>query len=112
MWIETDAYGRIQEIEVDSARLLGLSPRGAAARDLRLFFPQSFRFVHELMRAANYQTVEHTLQLYPRDRKPLRVRVRIEPCAAEGTAAFLRWTLERVEPITHAAMALQAPDGR
>ena len=101
MWINTDAYGRIQEIEVESARMLGLSPRGAVARDLGLFFPQSFRFVRELVRAANYQVIEDTLQLYPRDRKPLRVRVRIEPCSAEGTPAFLRWTLERVPPSAH-----------
>jgi hypothetical protein len=95
MWIETDAFGLIQNLAGDSARLLGLSARGACARDLRLFFPASFRSVSELMRAANLHMVQATLDLYPRDRKRLRVLVRIEPSSAQAPSGLLRWTIER-----------------
>jgi hypothetical protein len=96
LWIETDPYGRVEDIAADAASLLGLSPRGAQSRDMRLFFPGSFGSVTDLLREAIFQTVEHTLELFPRDRKRLRVRVRIAPSPTPSSSSLLRWTIEPV----------------
>jgi hypothetical protein len=96
LWIETDAYGRIRDIAPDTATLLGLTARGACARDLRLFFPAAFRSLNELMREAHYQIVEGTHNLYPRDRRPVRVLIRIQPSSSDRFSTGLRWTFQRV----------------
>jgi nitrogen-specific signal transduction histidine kinase len=95
LWIETDAYGRVQDVAPEAARLLGLSARGLHSRDLRLFFPRSYSSVSELLRKAANQPVERAVDLYPRDRKPLRVLIQIGPAAPEASPTVLRWTIER-----------------
>ena len=66
LWIETDSHGTIQGIAPDTARLLGLSQRGAHARDVRLFFPTAYRPLSALLREAEDQAVEASYPLYPR----------------------------------------------
>ena len=88
LWIETDAYGRIQDIAPDTATLLGLAARGTCARDLRLFFPAAFRSLNELMREAHYQIVEGTHNLSARP----------QACASPPDSAVL------VRPILHGTM--------
>jgi hypothetical protein len=95
LWIDTDAYGRVQGAAPEAARLLGLSARGLQSRDLRLFFPRSYRSVTELLRAAACEPVESAVDLYPRDRKPLRVLIQIGPAEPEVSPTVLRWTIER-----------------
>ena len=98
LWIETDAYGRVQDAAPESARLLGLSPRGLYSRDLRLFFPHSYRSVSQLVRAATNQPVECAVDLYPRDRKPLPVLIQIRPSVTRQISpTVLRWTIERLD---------------
>jgi hypothetical protein len=96
LWMKTDAYGHIHDIAPDTASLLGLSARGAYERDARLFFPASYRSLSVLLREAGYQTVEGIHDLYPRDRKRVQVRVRIEPCSPDLSCRLRRWTLEPV----------------
>jgi hypothetical protein len=97
LWIETDTQGLIYGIAPDTAKLLGLSQRGAYARDVRLFFPTAYRPLSQLLREAEDQAVEASYPLYPRDRRPIHVHVRIAPCleasAAVGAVPLLRWTL-------------------
>ena len=96
LWIETDAHGMILGIAPDTARLLGLSQRGAHARDLRLFFPTAYRPLSALLRDAEGQVVEACYPLYPRDRRPIQVHLRISPCSpspSAGSNQLLRWTL-------------------
>ena len=98
MWIETDAHGTIHGIAPDTAQLLGLSQRGAHARDLRLFFPTAYRPLSALLRDAEDQAVEASFPLYPRDRRPIQVHVRIAPhspssSTGNGNHQLLRWTL-------------------
>jgi hypothetical protein len=96
LWMETDPYGRIESIAPETARLLGLSTRGAYARDFRLFFPTSFAALTALVRKAGSEHVETALDLYPRDRKPVPVLIRIESSAGDVGPSGLRWTLERL----------------
>ena len=94
LWIETDAHGVIHGIAPDTARLLGLSQRGAHARDLRLFFPTAYRPLSALLRDAEAQVVEASYPLYPRDRRPVQVHVRISPASSPSSGhLLLRWTL-------------------
>ena len=96
LWIETDAHGTIVGIAPDTARLLGLSQRGAHARDLRLFFPTAYRPLSELLRGVGEQVVEASYPLYPRDRRPVQVHLRISPQSpspSNGSHQLLRWTL-------------------
>ena len=96
LWIETDAHGMIHGIAPDTAKLLGLSQRGAHARDLRLFFPTAYTPLSALLRDAEDQVVEASYPLYPRDRRPIQVHLRISPCsppASPGSHQLLRWTL-------------------
>jgi hypothetical protein len=96
LWIETDAHGMILGIAPDTAKLLGLSQRGAHARDLRLFFPTAYTPLSALLRDAEDQVVEASYPLYPRDRRPIQVHLRISPCspaASPGSHQLLRWTL-------------------
>lgn len=96
LWIETDAHGMILGIAPDTAKLLGLSQRGAHARDLRLFFPTAYTPLSALLRDAEDQAVEASYPLYPRDRRPIKVHLRISPCAppaSPGSHQLLRWTL-------------------
>jgi hypothetical protein len=96
LWIETDAHGMILGIAPDTAKLLGLSQRGAHARDLRLFFPTAYRPLSALLRDAEDQVVEASYPLYPRDRRPIQVHVRISPytqSSPAGSHPLLRWTL-------------------
>jgi hypothetical protein len=94
LWIETDSRGTIQGIAPDTARLLGLSQRGAHARDLRLFFPTAYRPLSALLLEAEGQAVEASYPLYPRDRRPVQVHVRISRSpGANGSDQLLRWTL-------------------
>lgn len=98
LWIETDTHGMIYGIGLDTARLLGLSQRGAYARDVRLFFPTAYRTLSALLREAEDQVVEASYPLYPRDRRPVHVHVRISPCSpspsSNGAGPLLRWTLQ------------------
>lgn len=97
LWIETDTHGLIYGIAPDTARLLGLSQRGAYARDVRLFFPTAYRPLSALLREAGEQVVEGSYALYPRDRRPIHVRVRIAPStqpSSDRSVPLLRWTLQ------------------
>ena len=98
MWIDTDAHGTIHGIAPDTAKLLGLSQRGAHARDLRLFFPTAYRPLSALLRNAEAAAVEASFPLYPRDRRPVQVHLRISPCPTSLSSStehgpLLRWTL-------------------
>jgi hypothetical protein len=96
MWIETDAHGTIHGIAPDTAKLLGLSQRGAHARDLRLFFPTAYRPLSVMLRNAEAEAVEASFPLYPRDRRPVQVHLRISPSPTSSSTdngPLLRWTL-------------------
>jgi hypothetical protein len=93
LWIETDTHGVIHGIAPGTARLLGLSQRGAHARDLRLFFPTAYRPLSALLRDAEEHVVEASYPLYPRDRRPVQVHVRISPAPSPTGHPLLRWTL-------------------
>jgi hypothetical protein len=93
LWIQTDSLGSIHDLAPESASLLGLSARGACARDVRLFFPAAYGPLSMLMRDAQHRPVEGIYFLYPRSRKPVRVHVRISP-ASEPPSEVLEWELE------------------
>ena len=103
LWIETDSAGLIEAIGRETARLLGLSPRGAYARDLRMFFPASYHPISSLMSVAHHQPVEGLYRLHPRDRRPVDVRLRIAPFQdlprPERERGVLQWTLELAETV-------------
>jgi hypothetical protein len=93
LWVDTDPDGSIHSLAPETAGLLGLSARGARARDIRLFFPAAYGPIGVLMRDAQHRLVEGVYVLHPRNRKPVRVHVRISP-ASEAPSPVLRWRLE------------------
>jgi hypothetical protein len=111
LWIDTDAYGRVQDAAPEAARLLGLSTRGLYSRDLRLFFPHSYRSMSDLVRAAATQPVESAVDLYPRDRKPVPVLIQIQTSGPETSPPVLRWTIERLDrDVTAAGQLARVPE--
>jgi hypothetical protein len=97
LWIETDPYGRIEHIGPDAASLIGLPARRAVSRDVRLFFPASFSAISKFLRLGDNEVIAGTHELYPRDRKRVRVLLRVESSPdEEESAKLLRWTIERV----------------
>ena len=94
LWLETDTFGLIHDIAPEAARLLGLSARGARDRDVRLFFPSSFAALSQLLRDAGYSTVEGVHDLHPRDRKRMRMRLRMAACSDDVSCRRVRCTLE------------------
>ena len=95
LWIETDSHGTIQGIAPDTARLLGLSQRGAHARDVRLFFPTVYRPLSALLREAEEQVGRGSYPLYPRDRRPIQVHVRISPSPGDDRKPVVALDAER-----------------
>jgi hypothetical protein len=95
-WIETDPYGRIEDISAEAARLIGLSARGACSRDVRLFFPASFSALSRFLRLGDNETISGIHDLYPRDRKRVRVLLHVQASPEGASGKSLRWTLERV----------------
>ena len=97
LWVETDAYGVIYDLGPAAAGLLGFSRRGAHARDLRTFFPGSYRLLCGLLREAVARPVGARYTLHPRDRRPVPVDIHISPApdspGADTASQRLRWRL-------------------
>lgn len=93
LWMETDPNGSIHALASETAGLLGLSTRGARARDIRLFFPAAYVPISVMMRDAQHRLVEGEYSLHPRNRKPVRVHLRISP-ACEAPSPLLQWDVE------------------
>jgi hypothetical protein len=97
LWVETDSHGLIYDLGPAAAGLLGFSRRGAFSRDLRMFFPGSYRPLNALLREASARWVAARYTLHPRDRRPVPVELQIgpapEPASPDSSRPRLRWML-------------------
>ena len=76
--IVTTNVGRVVEASMNVAQVLNLTARALVGRDLLLFFPNERTWlIGELEAVAHGLTLDTTVWLRPRDRKPLRVVVNL-----------------------------------
>ncbi len=94
-WVITDAVGDIQDISVEAARMLNLSPRGLRGRNLPAFITDNRpRLIGELLRAAEGLLIDRMSTLQPRDRRPMRVHLDVSALPGNaGERVQLRWIL-------------------
>lgn len=94
-WVVTDVLGDIQEISVEAARMLNLSPRGLRGRNLPAFITDNRpRLLSELLRASEGLLIDRMSTLQPRDRRPIRVHLDVAALPqSAGERVQLRWIL-------------------
>jgi DNA-binding response OmpR family regulator len=94
-WVITDALGDIQEISVEAARMLNLSPRGLRGRNLPAFITDNRpRLLSELLRTSEGLLIDRMSTLQPRDRRPIRVHLDVSALPRDGgERERLRWII-------------------
>jgi CheY-like chemotaxis protein len=94
-WVVTDCQGFILDASREGAAVLSGTPRGLLQRNLLIFFDQDRDAWREAMaRAGEGDRVVRSGRLRPRERRPVRVRARIEAASEWGRRALL-WSFER-----------------
>jgi DNA-binding response OmpR family regulator len=90
--VVTDRSGLIVDASPAGARLLNGTVRGVLRRNLLVYFEQHREtWRTALVRALAGEPMSLAGRLRPKDRRPVRVQVRIERVVADGWAA-IRWT--------------------
>jgi CheY-like chemotaxis protein len=95
-WVLTDAQGTIQRVSALGARLLSGSERGLQQRSLLVFFDQDRdAWRDDMLRAMRGERIARAGRLRPKERRPLAVRVQIEPTGDDSYPSLL-WTFHTV----------------
>ena len=94
-WVITDPAGDIQDVSVEAARILNLSPRGLKGRNLPAFITDNrLRLMGDLLRASEGLLIDRMSTLQPRDRRPMRVHLDVSALPrAGGERVQLRWII-------------------
>jgi CheY-like chemotaxis protein len=94
----TDPTGQILSANAAAGRLLNLSGRSMVDWSLLAFFASSRdRLTANMRRASEGHTVQDTVSIRPRNRKPFDVRLNISPASFERGGA-LEWHIEPIDP--------------
>jgi DNA-binding response OmpR family regulator len=94
-WVITDEVGNIQDVSVEAARMLNLSPRGLKGRNLPTFITDNRpRLMSELLRASEGLLIDRMSTIQPRDRRPIRVHLDVSALpSVAGERVQLRWII-------------------
>ena len=94
-WVLTDPQGSVLEMSAAAERLFSVTQRSTRGRSIFLFFDIDRQvLMRDATGAALGKAVTVSTRLRPKERRPLTVRLRIEPQSGTQTVlANLIWTV-------------------